>query len=1718
MTIYGIKSYILSELYKRTKFWIIFPMNPIFLRPSTPSTKTNLEKVHKLIKKDEKTKINDDDEKIKQNIPNNWFYNENAAKQVWDDLESGEVNFTPIPADESPFRKIDESANRIRNTISSYEVHDQELILDLLDIVGDDTAVDSLDQQNILMEARTRLYSMITEHVVNSNHQEKMLDSLRFWFEDLQKGKNNDDPELNPSPEKVDIKALLQFIATVNKAKEEKVETAVNLHEDIVSSLMKQVSEIQRQLNEKEFLLTQANDANGKRGRRTPIGRRGITPVNYDSELSIALRKIMELQNQITNLKQALVEYAKPIKEGESTPSLEPLISLEKELELDQKISVLTDEIKNLKGTNKYLQNQMAKTKQNEMVLENKLSIAEKTKKALDANIKSLNLKIQQMETIYEEKIKAVRNETLATKDHNDDAYVEASIKYQKQIQEMTDQHRIAIETITAENERRFRRQMKDLSSAYESGDQSKIVSKTVEHYNNEIKKLQDQNEKQLKEQQKTFSAQLMELAEDYEKILKSKDKDAEIIKSSLETSVKSTEMTIQMEYEEKMARLQFESQEKHNEEIVNLRIDFMKKVDSLKNKVTRITNERDAIRSIIENSPVATLIEDINLDLSEYEEEEEEDNDDDVLAKSLRMINEKEVEQKISEKYVKMIEQQKTVFKENREWELDRTKIYYSTQQDKMLSKFRENTVAQLQQLYRKIPNSQTTLEDLLMMVIKNLGLCEKTADLNQPMVPIAEVDKKLDNLKSKIIQLENENEIWKATFNKIGGKPEKTKKEDIVKAIQDSVQKQAEDFAKISLDRESLSRQVNLMRSSKKSDNLSNENLLSNFSNSSELLMVKANSLKYATIDSVAVYTVGHFSETSIKVANSRESFNMPQFNSIQKGATHKRPILNRTRPSIIFSYESDDYTQNSQSLNHSRRKNKRDDGNVCCAECSHIFPLIQNDARERVMKVSYVRCPDCLSPYNFKFVEVNPDDAVQIKKTPVYKTSENENQLGLKNLNLNTIKSDAMFDLSKEKDVLQTKLDVVTKQSLSLEQSFQERMNHIEKALINMRKIFFEYSLRLIDHAKNSKDKKYKIEIVSDISQKINDFNMVSGDQQTKIIDIIERIKLNGKQNNTDSLLEQCRALLIELCDSKMKFKTKKKPTRNGIISENKSIHIFGIDTKSARVIKDIKPKIELIKKETLQLVKEHQLMIEKLKKSYIELAKKNSMEQAKTQDLIESTKNELKKEKEENEKNKETIRKNQEEILHLEANLEESISKIQQLTIKEDVHVENIKALTKIEEESKFSIDSLTNMVLQQRDQIHQLKKEVEQLKLRIQILEAQDELNRAHKNCILLREKPKLIFSYPDDFAFNNELPVSNSLMPPPLNGLSNLSKDFSGSSTPGKQYTERLRVRYTNSDRPQSAAARVFVPKGKNAIPKTPRIVQAVEKEPDGQEGNSSIVVYVTPFLKDKPNKQPTGGPGLLPNNSVPNTAVPPPVLEREVSNFVKSEHIHSKAEMSETVFKELEKRIHTFEKQLISMQVELNNERDRTHEANQKLFKAAIQNQKAVREIKKQIMLKENATKGMMKAISMVSARDQQITKLTKKINRFNKLAASIYDNIEKNKKEEEKAKKYVPSENPEIDDIYAKIMKSLNNNTLFSSMAQNEMRTIERIQKLRRKAVEAEQTRIMGALDAMCFLTQPPMRPASSVKVTSTKLKKPRKIAGKRQNVIAAPTPRHL
>jgi hypothetical protein len=180
-----------------------------------------------------------------------------------------------------------------------------------------------------------------------------------------------------------------------------------------------------------------------------------------------------------------------------------------------------------------------------------------------------------------------------------------------------------------------------------------------------------------------------------------------------------------------------------------------------------------------------------------------------------------------------------------------------------------------------------------------------------------------------------------------------------------------------------------------------------------------------------------------------------------------------------------------------------------------------------------------------------------------------------------------------------------------------------------------------------------------------------------------------------------------------------------------------------------------------------------------------------------------------------------------------------------------------------------------------------------------------------------------------------------------------------------------------------------------------------------------------------------------------------------------------------------LEKRIHSLERQILEKTLELQEEKDRTHRTGRLLFKAGLANQRAVREVKKYMALHEATRSLLGKAITMVSERDEKIDDLARRMRSIEALAGKV-------------ASRHTTTtlESADANTAFARLMVAFNDDSVLERMAKEEIQSIRRVEELRNRYIQEEQRRILGALDAMCFLTQSPAEPTKpTIKVSSVK-----------------------
>ena len=246
-------------------------MNRLFY-PGGKRQKWSLTKNRKMVRYDNSSEAKD----IRGSIPANWYYNEEEAQKVWDDLEKeAEQKAKEMPKEENPFEKIDESAHRIRNMIDNYEVSDQDFLLALMDMLEDDDQGLS-DQADILIEARFRLARLVEDHAGNQETQSQLLDSLQYWFQGLEEnGKHSvtmEAGELRENELTYDESKLQDMVKKSFEVREVTTDQIEAIHRSIIDGMSKKMRDMQRKIEQQETEIDQLQktieDQSSKRKRQ----------------------------------------------------------------------------------------------------------------------------------------------------------------------------------------------------------------------------------------------------------------------------------------------------------------------------------------------------------------------------------------------------------------------------------------------------------------------------------------------------------------------------------------------------------------------------------------------------------------------------------------------------------------------------------------------------------------------------------------------------------------------------------------------------------------------------------------------------------------------------------------------------------------------------------------------------------------------------------------------------------------------------------------------------------------------------------------------------------------------------------------------------------------------------------------------------------------------------------------------------------------------------------------------------------------------------------------------------------------------------------------------------------------------------------------------------------------------------------------------------------
>jgi chromosome segregation ATPase len=268
------------------------------------------------------------------------------------------------------------------------------------------------------------------------------------------------------------------------------MDQAAVLHGDIVRQLFKQIEDIQKVLADSRTQLEelQKQVPTGAAARKT----RGSTRLaaGFDAEFVASQRKVLELQEMVRRLKQCLADQdaGKPASVDINNMDSYDMMTLEKELEMEQTIKLLTEEMKKLKQNNKFLENQLTKYKQIEIVNEKKVAAYDQSRKTAEGNLANLATRMEQMEQMYKDKL-AVAELTVVHPSASDDAAiaVRLSHEWQQKIDALKREHAKAIEKLTMDMEGSYQGQLKEMTAAFATGNSDTVVKAAVAQMNSRI-------------------------------------------------------------------------------------------------------------------------------------------------------------------------------------------------------------------------------------------------------------------------------------------------------------------------------------------------------------------------------------------------------------------------------------------------------------------------------------------------------------------------------------------------------------------------------------------------------------------------------------------------------------------------------------------------------------------------------------------------------------------------------------------------------------------------------------------------------------------------------------------------------------------------------------------------------------------------------------------------------------------------------------------------------------------------------------------------------------------------------------------------------------------------------------------------------------------------------------------------------------------------------
>ena len=126
------------------------------------------------------------------NLPSGWFYNEQNENDFWNEMEAGkdEAHYAALETSNKKAQNIaniGDSSKKINEILSTFDRIDGEVLMEMLEITSDIDQNGDIDADAILDATRNQVIQFCGDMLDISKNQETLIESLKTWFQSLEK-------------------------------------------------------------------------------------------------------------------------------------------------------------------------------------------------------------------------------------------------------------------------------------------------------------------------------------------------------------------------------------------------------------------------------------------------------------------------------------------------------------------------------------------------------------------------------------------------------------------------------------------------------------------------------------------------------------------------------------------------------------------------------------------------------------------------------------------------------------------------------------------------------------------------------------------------------------------------------------------------------------------------------------------------------------------------------------------------------------------------------------------------------------------------------------------------------------------------------------------------------------------------------------------------------------------------------------------------------------------------------------------------------------------------------------------------------------------------------------------------------------------------------------------------------------------------------------------